>query len=233
MNLWTTKKQMKINQDKSKTMLFNFTTKYQFNTRLKINNEILETVKETRLLGTVITNDLKWDSNTNDIVKRAYKRMEILRKLKKFQAPHNDLKHIYIVYVRSLLEQSSNVWHSSLTIQNETDLERVQKVALKIILGSDYKTYINAMSVLDLETLKERREQLCLEFAKKCLKNPKMKHLFPLNNRTHIMIPRQYEQFQVNKANTNRMKDSPIPYMQNLLNIDIQRRIEQDKLWNS
>ena len=107
-------------------------------------------MSETRLLGTVLTNDLKWEKNTNDIVKRAYKRMEILRKLKKIQAPHNDLKHIYIVYVRSLLEQSSNVWHSSLTIQNKNELERVQKVALKIILGSDYKTYTNAMSILDL-----------------------------------------------------------------------------------
>ena len=29
-NLWTTKKQMKINQSKSKTMLFNFTNNYQF-----------------------------------------------------------------------------------------------------------------------------------------------------------------------------------------------------------
>ena len=232
-NEWTKNKEMMINQAKSKTMLFNFTTKYQFNTRLKINNQILETVKETRLLGTVITSDLKWDRNTNDIVKRAYTRMDIIRKLKNFEAPYKDLKHIYIVYVRSLLEQSSNVWHSSLTIQNKNDLERVQKVALKIILGSDYKTYSNALNFLDLETLNERREHLCLQFAKKCLKNPKMKHLFPLNNRTHEMIPRQLEHFQIDKVNTNRLKDSTIPYMQNLLNIDMRRKIEQNILWNS
>ena len=62
-------------------------------------------MNETRLLGTVITSDLKWDRNTNDIVKRAYKRIEIIRKLKHFEDPHMDLKHLYIVYVRSLLEQ--------------------------------------------------------------------------------------------------------------------------------
>ena len=72
-NLWTTNKEMKINQTKSKTMVFNFTTNYQFSTRLKIDNDILETVKETRLLGTIITDDLKWEKNSNDIVKRAYK----------------------------------------------------------------------------------------------------------------------------------------------------------------
>ena len=95
---------MKITKEKSKTMLFIFTTKYQFNTRFKINNQILKTVKETRLLGTVITSYLKWDRYANDIVKRAYTRMEIKRKLKSFEALYKDLKHIYIVYVRSLLE---------------------------------------------------------------------------------------------------------------------------------
>ena len=35
--------------------------KYQFNTRLKVNGDIKQTVKETELLGTILTDDLKWD----------------------------------------------------------------------------------------------------------------------------------------------------------------------------
>ena len=62
---------MKINQSKTKTMIFNFTNNYQFNTRLKINNELLETVEETKLLGTIITSDLTWDKNTKNIVKKS------------------------------------------------------------------------------------------------------------------------------------------------------------------
>ena len=63
-NSWTKAHKMMINQTKTKTMIFNHTNKYQFRTRLNINNEILETVEETKLLGTIITNDLKWDKNT-------------------------------------------------------------------------------------------------------------------------------------------------------------------------
>ena len=59
------------------------------------------------------------------------------------------------------------------------DLERVQKIALKIILKEKYKNYENALNTLELETLKYRREKLCFAFAQKCLKNKKMKHLFP------------------------------------------------------
>ena len=79
-------------------MIFNYTKNYQFSTRLHINQEIMETVEETKLLGTIITNDLKWDKNTSHIVKKAYARMEIIRKLIQFNAPKTDLLHVYIVF---------------------------------------------------------------------------------------------------------------------------------------
>ena len=57
-NMWTHNNKIKINQTKTKCMIFNFTNKYTFNTRLALNNEILETVSKTKLLGTIVTNDL-------------------------------------------------------------------------------------------------------------------------------------------------------------------------------
>ena len=173
----------------------------------------------------------KW-SRLNKAFK-AYARMELVRKLSGFGAPISDLKTVYMAFVRCHCEASCNVWHSGLTLQEENDLERVQKVALKIILKDKYKNYNNALNILDLETLKDRRIQLCLAFAKKCLGNPKMKHLFPPNNKTHTMDPRSYEHFQVLHANTERMKNSPIVYMQNLLNTDIKDKEELDRIWKN
>ena len=57
-----------------------------------MNNQVLESVSETKLLGTILTNDLKWDKNTDNIVKKAYGRMELLRKMSSFGAPRDDLK---------------------------------------------------------------------------------------------------------------------------------------------
>ena len=99
--------------------------------------------------------------------------------------------------MRGLVSHSYIDGHLCLTIQNEKDLERVQKVALKIILDTNYKSYDNALNVLELDNLKDRRQHLSLAFARKCLRNPKMKNLFPPNNRTHPISPRQYEHFQV------------------------------------
>ena len=49
---WTNKQKMKLNIDKSKIMIFNFTQNYQFTTRVSIDNTNLEVVNETKLLGT-------------------------------------------------------------------------------------------------------------------------------------------------------------------------------------
>ena len=144
--------------------------------------------------------------------------MQLLRKFSSFGASWDDLKNIYILYIRSLLEQSCSVWHSGLTEENAQDLERVQKSALRLILKESYKSYENALNILEIESLKERRESLCLDFAKKCLKNPKMKGLFPNNKKVHPMETRFEEFFEVNHAKTERLKNSPIIYMQKLLN---------------
>ena len=54
--------------------------------------------------------------------------------------------------------------------------------------------------MLDLQTLDERREDLAVVFAQKCLGNPKMKHLFPPNNKIHTMGLRQHAPFHVFKS---------------------------------
>ena len=105
--------------------------------------------------------------------------MRLLHKLVVFSVPLEDLLNIYILYVRSILEQSCQVWHSSLTLENFQDLERVQKNALKIILGEDYQTYSHALNLTGLSILFERREKLCLTFATSCANYT---NIFPLND---------------------------------------------------
>ena len=151
--------------------------------------------------------------------------MELLRKVASFGTTIEDKKNIYILYVRSLLEQSCVVWHSSLTIRNSDDLERVQKAAVKVILGSSSTNYENDLDKLNLQSLKERREELCLKFAKKCKNNEKVKDIFQIRDKSHEMKTRKTETYEVENANTYRLKKSAIPYMQRLLNEDVQQNV--------
>ena len=215
---WTKKQKMKINGNKTKCMVFNFSKKYQFSPRFEIDGDKIEVIDSTQLLGTIITSDLRWEENTNHIVKKSNSRMELLRRVASFGADVSDLRKIYILFVRSQLEHSCVVWHSSLTEQQKSDLERVQRSALKIILGTKYESYRKALIVLDLEPLEERRKYLCLRFAQKCTKNDLTKKMFPSNDMLHKMDKRSKENFKVQFAKTERLKNSAIIYMQNLLN---------------
>ena len=150
--------------------------------------------------------------------------MELLRWVASFGTPVEDLKTIYVLFIRSILEHSATVWHGSITEDNSSDLERVQKSAIKIILQEKYNGYHNGLAQLDLEDLKSRREILCLEFAKKCVKHEKLKHMFPENTKEHSMKTRNNDMYQVQHANTGRLQDSAIIHMQKLLNNDAQKR---------
>ena len=223
-NNWTKSKKMKLNEKKTKNMIFNFTKKYQFATKLSVNGENIEMVKETKLLGTYLTDDLKWDKNTSEIVKKGYQRMQLLYRAAAFTSNKQDLRRIYLTFIRSILEQSAVVWHSSLTVKNSLALERVQKAAVRVILGKEYTNYKEGLKKINLENLKDRREQLCLRFAKNCLKNDKVRNIFPKNQTKHKMKKRKTKQFKISSAKTKRYKKSAIPFMVNLLNKDYEER---------
>ena len=112
---------------------------------MKEDNVNIEVVSEFKLLGTWITNDLKWDKNTQCLVKRAYGRMQLLHRAAHFTKSKNDLKSIFKSYIRPVLEQSATVWHSSITEENSKDLCRVQKAAVRIIMGPDFVSYSHGL----------------------------------------------------------------------------------------
>ena len=117
-----------------------------------------------------------------------------------------------------MLEQSSVVWHSSLTSENSYDLERVQKAAVRLIMGAKHSGYEKSLLALNLTQLSERRRHLCLTFAKRTVLNQKVKHMFPKRKEIRDQERRHTEKFIVNKARTERLKNSSIIYMQTLLN---------------
>ena len=54
--------------------------------------------------------------------------------------------------VRGNLEYCSTVWHSGLTESDTKDIERVQKAAVRIIMGNKYQGYDKALKLLKLDT---------------------------------------------------------------------------------
>ena len=123
-----------------------------------------------------------------------------------------------MLYIRSVTEYCSVSFHSSLTQEQSKKLERIQKTCLKVILGEQYVDYKTALDICDLDTLSDRREKRCLDFALKCVKHPRNCRLFPLNQNQNEHDVRIHEPFKVNFATPSTYRDSAIPYCQRLLN---------------
>jgi hypothetical protein len=209
---------MIISGKKTKTMIFNFTNSYQFQTRLKLNNQNIETVDQIKILGTVITNSLSWNENCSMIIKKVNARMQLLRKVWSFGSSLEEMVNLWKTYCLCILEQSCAVWSSGLTVENEEDLERTQKTFCKLVLEDKYKSYIEALNTLNLETLKTRRQKLVLRFTKQSLADGKLRDLFPIRTKQHTMTTRRNEKYKVFKAHTERYRNSPIITMQRLMN---------------
>ena len=83
---------------------------------------------------------------------------------------------------------------------------------------------------MKLDSLEERREKLCLRFAKQCLRHEKLKDMFPKKIQNHQMKKRNGQRYVVEKTLTERYKRSSIPSMQRLLNKSEKERSEMMKI---
>ena len=59
-NKWTKNKKMKLNGTKTKYMILNYTNNYQFNTRILLDDKILDCINQIKLLGVEFREDLSW-----------------------------------------------------------------------------------------------------------------------------------------------------------------------------
>ena len=149
--------------------------------------------------------------------------MQLIRGLQSFGATSQEMVHFWILFCRSVLEQSCVVWGPSLNQENIEDLERTQKSFAKLVLKQNYKTYNQALIKLNLESLEVRRKQMYLKFAKNGIFNNTLTDLFPKNTKEHQMKTRNVNEFKVSFSNTDRLKHASIITMQKLLNEDVKK----------
>ena len=81
-----------------------------------------------------------------------------------------------------------------------------------------------SLLLLDIMRLSERREIICLKFAKNSLKLNNFKKLFPKHKNLHDMKTSKQEKYSVSKSNGKRYAVSSIPSMQKMLNRDYENQ---------
>ena len=126
--------------------------------------------------------------------------------------------------IRPLSEQGVIVWNSGLTKAQVRQLENIQKVALKIILGDDYSDYLMACKTSGISTLSSRRSQLCSNFAVKLYKSKRCEEYFtklqPKSGTRNLS-----KLVKENTCRTKRCFNAPHNYLNRLVNANISKII--------
>ena len=216
---WTTNNLVSINHRKTVVMHFDLATTTPAPTPvLTLGDHTLEVVHSTRVLGITLDDKLRWDLHLNATIKSATFRLYMLRRLKSLGLPQTELKDIFRMFILPRLTYASPAWTPNLTITQIRKIENVQKRAIKIILGTSYIDYDNALSTLGLTTMTDTFQQNLRLFGSKLLDNPRHRHMLPPAAPRPQRATRTHNTLVPIRARTDRYKNSPIPAIVKLIN---------------
>ena len=210
---WSVNNNMKLNGKKCKEMIVGFARSENDIPRLLIDGLPLDLVSSFKILGLTMNNKLNWQDNTKALVKKASKRLYIIRVLQRCGLSSNDLLLVYFSMVRSILEYACPVWHTMLPKCLGNKIEKGQKRAFRIIYPTT--DYEDALNIAKYKRLDDRRQELCAKTFKRILKpDAHLNRLLPpLREESHELDLRNNSNFTLTKCRTERFKTSFIPAM--------------------
>ena len=143
--------------------------------------------------------------------------MWLLRRMKQLDLEPHIILDYFIKEIRVLAEQGVPIWNAGLTSSQIRDIERIQKVALKIILSEKYENYDNALKIFNLQTMADRRLTISTNFAVKLYKSDRSSQFYTHQKQT--INRRQGTQLVVEqRARTKRCYNAPHSYLARLVN---------------
>ncbi len=131
--VWCSLNNLELNMLKTVEMIVDFRRNPPALPPLTIMNNSVNAVESFRFLGTTISQDLKWDTHIDSIVKKAQQRMYFLRQLKKFNLPQAHMTQFYSAVIESVLCSSITVWFGSASKSDIRRLQRTVRTAERII----------------------------------------------------------------------------------------------------
>ena len=207
---------MKVNADKTQTMCISEVKSYnpsvffydRDGTKTKQSNQM-------KILGVTFSSYPDMAVQAKAVMAGLRARIWSLSHLAHHGLSEEDLFNVYKASIRPVHDYCSVVFSSSLTSTQSNALKRLQAKALKNIYGYEH-SYSSLLQRTGITSLKVRRDNRVLKFARKAAENPRYAHWFPRNpNRSSARSGRNFLEF---RAKTNRLFNSPLFDMRRSLN---------------
>ncbi|MGL5102452.1 MAG: alkylated DNA repair protein domain-containing protein, partial [Plesiomonas sp.] len=125
---WCSNNNLLLNTSKTKEIIVDFRkAKGGTHDPIHINGMAVERVSSFKFLGTHISENLSWTTNTSCLVKKAHQRLFFLRTLWKNQLSSTILVNFYRCTIESILTNCVTVWYGNCSVAERKALQRVVK----------------------------------------------------------------------------------------------------------
>ena len=123
-----------FNASKTESMLLTRKRNRPIHPNLIMDNTILKEVVTHKHLGLIFSQNCGWQAHIEDILKKAWQRINIIRAFK-FKLDRASLERMYISFVRPVLEYGGPIWDNC-SKEDKSKIESVQIEAMRIVTGA-------------------------------------------------------------------------------------------------
>ena len=157
---WFKANSLTLNVQKTNLMLFPPGNRKCHKFEIKLDNIVLKPVHDTKFLGVIIDNELKWKANVQSILMKMKRNFVLMCRGKKLLPPHN-LKLIYYGHIYSHMSYCIGIWGSMANNDLLSKIRTEQNKCIRLLCRTDplkttYKKYriLKLDDVIDLELKK-------------------------------------------------------------------------------
>ena len=136
-------------------------------------------IMNIKLLGRYLTHDLRWEKQTQKMIKWANLDILSLKLLAQYGVPTPYLLRIFLTFVRPLVGYACLIWHYGLTSDQKDYLVRIQYWVLLAVSKSPKVSYCSPLKRFSLSTLLKLHDELCFKFGFAILVNPWLLEILP------------------------------------------------------
>ena len=216
---WLLANKLTLNTSKTEYMMVGSRQKLgkgEDDTHIKLGDNKIKKVKETKTLGVIVDDQLKWNSHINTVSTKVSKGIGMIRRMKAF-VPQSTLISVYNAIILPHFDYCSLVWD----VGNAYSLEKLQKMqnrAARVITGKSYDVRSkDILQELSWQPLMERWGNNKAIFMHKVANGEyleKISNLFVVKNNDNYNLRNNGIDYTLEKPRTNFLKKALVIVVQ-------------------
>ena len=156
---WFRANLLSLNVKKTSYLIFGNKNVRDLKLNISLQNTFIEKQNETKFLGVILSDDLRWNKHVNAIVNKISKTVGIISKVRHL-LPRHSTRTLYLTLVEPYINNCNIIWAGPQPTTLFDKIMKIQKKYCRLITFSDYRSHtkelfteLNFLDVYKIYTL--------------------------------------------------------------------------------